>query len=70
MQQQQSTPTQQIVPSISSTVAPPIVPIDPKPIAQSETVTAVILAVAILLWLSIGSITQLVQVILTAHKSQ
>jgi hypothetical protein len=62
MNQQQLTSTQQTVPQIA--------PIDPQPIAQSETSTAIILAVAILLSISIGSITQLVQVILTARKSQ
>lgn len=57
---QQPTTTSQPIASIA--------PIDPEPIAQSETPTAVILAVAVLLCLSIGSITQLVQVILTANK--
>ncbi len=60
MNQQQLASTQQTV--------PPIAPIDPKTIAQSESPTAIILAVAILLSISIGSITQLVQVILPPKK--
>lgn len=60
MNQQQLTSTEQTVPQIA--------PIDPEPIAQSESPTAIILAVAILLSIALGSITQLVQVILTTKK--
>ncbi|PSB22589.1 hypothetical protein C7B76_03310 [filamentous cyanobacterium CCP2] len=59
MSQQQLVSTQQTAPHAS---------IDPEPIAQSESPTAIILAIAILLSISIGSITQLVQVILTTKK--
>jgi hypothetical protein len=57
-------------PTTTSQPIAPIAPIDPEPIAQSDTSTAVILAVAILLSITIGSITQLVQVILTTNKSR
>jgi hypothetical protein len=42
----------------------PIAPIDPTPIVQSTSPTAVILAIAILISILIGSITALIQVIL------
>jgi hypothetical protein len=47
----------------------PIAPITPKTIVQSESLTAVILAIAILLTIVFGSITTLIQIILTAKKS-
>jgi hypothetical protein len=56
MPQTQQPTTQQTVPSIA--------PIDPQPIAQSESPAAVILAIAILISVVIGSITGLVQVIM------
>lgn len=61
---QQSTSTQQTVPSIA--------PIDPQLIAQSESPTAIILALAILISILIGSITGLVRVIIIVilHQSK
>lgn len=64
MNPQQTPSTQQTVPSIA--------PIDPQPIAQSESPTAIILAIAILISIVIGSITGLVQVIMFGmlHQSK
>ncbi|MEX0271883.1 hypothetical protein AB3R30_22425 [Leptolyngbyaceae cyanobacterium UHCC 1019] len=53
MNQQQPTLTQQTVLSIA--------PIDPKPIIQSESPTAVILAIAILISILISGITGLMR---------
>lgn len=47
-------------------ITPSIAPLDPQPIVQSESSTAVILAVTILISTLIGSMTQLVQVVLKA----
>ncbi|WP_026736043.1 hypothetical protein [Fischerella sp. PCC 9605] len=56
MNQQQPTPTHQTV--------PPIVPIDPMPIVEhGESPTAIILAIAILITALVGSVTNLVRVL-------
>jgi hypothetical protein len=60
MNQQQSKLTQQIAPSIA--------PIDPTPIVQSESPTAVILAIAILISILISGITGLVRVIVMTRS--
>jgi hypothetical protein len=51
-------------PTSTQPTLPPISPIDPTPIIQSTSPTAVILAIAILISILIGSITGLIQVIL------
>jgi hypothetical protein len=56
VKQQQSISSQPSFPSVA--------PIDPKPIVHSESPTAVILAIAILISILLGSITALIQVIL------
>jgi hypothetical protein len=56
MHQRQTVLTQQMPPAIA--------PIDPTPILQSESPTAVILATAILISILVSSITGLVLVIL------
>lgn len=56
MSQQQPTFTQRSVPAIA--------PINPKPVVeQGESSTAIILAIAILISILVGSITELVRVI-------
>jgi hypothetical protein len=60
MNQQQPTPTHQITSQI--------VPIDPTPIIQSESPTAVILAIAILISILVSSITKLVRVIVVTRS--
>lgn len=63
MTQQQSTSIQQ---SVS-----PIVPIDTKAIVEhGESPTAIILAISILLSVTIGSVTGLVQVIMKVKTSR
>jgi hypothetical protein len=63
MTQQQSTSIQQ---SVS-----PIAPIDTKAIVEhGESPTAIILAIAILLSVTVGSVTGLVQVIMKAKTSR
>lgn len=62
MNQQQPTSTQQIVPQIA--------PIDPTPIIESESPTAIILAIAILISMLVGSITGLVRVIVVTRSSR
>jgi hypothetical protein len=47
-----------------------VTPIDPTPIIQSESPTAVILAIAILISILIGSITGLVQMIVMFKNSR
>jgi hypothetical protein len=51
-------------PASKQPTIPPITPIDPTPIVQSASPTAVILAIAILISILLGSITGLIQVIL------
>jgi hypothetical protein len=46
----------------------PVLPIDPTPIAQSESPTAMILAIAILISLLTSGITGLVQVIMLTRS--
>ncbi|MBD2325838.1 hypothetical protein [Alkalinema sp. FACHB-956] len=60
MNQQQPTSTHQATSQIA--------PIDPTPIAQSESPTAVILAIAILISTFTASLTGLVQVIMNARS--
>jgi hypothetical protein len=56
VKQQQSISNQPSFPSVA--------PIDPKPILQSESSTAIILAIAMLISILLASITGLIQVIL------
>jgi hypothetical protein len=62
MTQAKATSTQQTV--------SPIAPIDPTPIIQSESPTAVILAISILISILVGSITSLIQVIMMTKTSR
>jgi hypothetical protein len=59
MSQQQATATQPTTPAIA--------PIDPSSIVHSESLTAVILAIAILISILVSSITGLVLVILVTR---
>jgi hypothetical protein len=50
---------------------PPIAPIDPKTIVENgESPTAIILAIAILIAILLGSVTGLVQVIVTGRQTK
>jgi hypothetical protein len=49
---------------MTNQTVPPIAPLEPTSIAQSDSPTAVILAIAILISILIGSITGLVRVII------
>jgi hypothetical protein len=53
--------------TINQTVQP-IAPLDPTPIVQSDSPTAVILAIAILISLLLSGITSLVRVVMTARS--
>jgi hypothetical protein len=54
----------QVQPILTQQTPLTIAPIDPTPIVQSTSPTAVILAIAILISILLGSITGLIQVIL------
>jgi len=55
----------------TSRMIPPIAPIDSKPIIEhGESPTAIILAIAILISMVVGSITELVRVIVIAILRQ
>ena len=60
----------QIQPNQTHQTAAQIIPIDPTPIAQSDSPTAVILAVAILLSILLGGITGLVRVLVVARSGR
>ena len=62
MNQQQPTLTHQTI--------SPIAPIDPTPIVHSESPTAVILAIAILISILISGITGLVQVLVVTRSGR
>lgn len=73
MQTQQTNQTAQTAQTAQTPIThqtiPPIAPIDPTPIVtHGESPTAIILAIAILIVLSLGSLTQLVRVILVAMR--
>ena len=54
----------QQLPKIANQAVPSVTPIDPKPIVeQGESPTAIILAIAMLISILVGSITELVRVI-------
>lgn len=55
-------------PSLTHQATSQIAPIDPTPIIQSESPTAVILAIAILISMLIGGITGLVRVIMMTRS--
>ncbi len=61
----------QTQPTTTNQTIPPIVPIDPTPIVENgESPTAIILAIAILLAILLGSMTGLVRVIVVAILRQ
>jgi hypothetical protein len=62
--------SQQITqPALTNQTIPPIAPIDPTPlVTHGESPTAIILALAILIVLSLGSLTQLLRVIVVAMR--
>jgi hypothetical protein len=55
-------------PALTHQATSQIAPIDPTPIIQSESPTAVILAIAILISMLIGGITGLVRVIMMTRS--
>jgi hypothetical protein len=55
-------------PTLTHQATSQIAPIDPTPIIQSESPTAVILAIAILISTLIGGITKLVRVIMMTRS--
>lgn len=61
-------PQQQLM--IANQTPSQIAPVDPTPIIQSESPTAVILATAILISILVNSITRLVRVIMLTKSSR
>jgi hypothetical protein len=61
----------QTQPTTTNKTIPPIAPIDPTPIVENgESPTAIILAIAILIAILLGSVTGLVQVIVTGRQTK
>jgi len=58
-------------PITTNQTIPPIAPIDPKTIVENgDSPTAIILAIAILIAILLGSVTGLVQVIVTGRQTK
>ena len=61
----------QTQPTATNQTIPPIAPIDPTPIVENgESTTAIILAIAIIIAILLGSVTGLVQVIVTGRQTK
>ncbi|HEY9797172.1 MAG TPA: hypothetical protein V6D30_16135 [Leptolyngbyaceae cyanobacterium] len=61
----------QAQPTTTNQTLPPIAPIDPTTIVENgESPTAIILAIAILIAILLGSVTGLVQVIVTGRQTK
>ena len=58
----------QPTPPVTNQTISPIAPIDPTPIAQSESPTAVILAIAILISVLVSGITSLVRAVMVRRS--